>query len=117
MRLRIHLAALSLALSLVGLSTPAQAQAPDPCTLYLCMASISGQGSKPANCIPSTTYWGIPVEAGGFAVYYYGVFVPPASYMVRQTYLNSCPGATNTANNSTILNAIMSQWGYEQYAQ
>ncbi|RST44218.1 hypothetical protein [Variovorax sp. DXTD-1] len=120
MKLRTPLAALSLALGIASLSTSAQAQAPDPCTLYLCMASISGQGSKPANCAAATVYWGMPQLSGGLAVYdYYPVvqFNAPSSYMNRRSYMSGCRGATDTPNNSNIFEAIMNQWGYQQYAQ
>lgn len=113
MRLRTHLAVFSLTLGVASLSTPAQAQAPDPCTLYLCMASISGQGTPPATCSAAIAYWHIPFP-GGLAYWtYYPVvkFWPDISYNIRKEYMNSCSGATDTSNNSNISDTIMNQWG------
>lgn len=113
MRLRTAFATLSLALGIASVNTSAQAQAPDPCTLYLCMASISGQGTPPGNCASALAYWHIPFP-GGLAIWtYYPVtkFWPDQSYEYRKQYMNSCSGATNTQNNSNISDAIMDQWG------
>lgn len=112
MKLRTPLAALSLALGIASLSTSAQAQAPDPCTLYLCMASKSGQGSQPANCTPAISYWHFAFPFGlAIYDYYTGEFMAEPSYNYRKQYMNNCPGATNTSNNSNISDAIMNQWG------
>ncbi|RST44211.1 hypothetical protein [Variovorax sp. DXTD-1] len=112
MKLRTPLAALSLALGIASVNTSAQAQVPDPCTLYLCMASISGQGTPPGNCSSAIAYWHIPAP-GGLAIYSYNPakFLSQPSYNYRKQYMNSCSGATNTPNNSNIFDTITNQWG------
>jgi hypothetical protein len=102
----------TLALGAACLTTiPASAQTVDPCTVYLCMAGISGFGASggPA-CAPALAYWHAPTPAG-LAVYHPPQgFNPPASAASREEYLLTCPGAT-TANNTAVLQAIMSTWG------
>lgn len=91
---------------------PAHAQTVDPCTVYMCMAGISGFGASggPA-CAPALTYWHSPTPAG-LAVYHPPQgFNPPASAARRAAYLTTCPGAT-TATNAAVLEAIMSTWGW-----
>lgn len=112
MRLRTLFVAHSVALGIAGMTTSAQAQVPDPCTLYLCMASKSGQGTVPANCTAAVTYWHMPAPAG-LAIYSYSPwkFLAQKSYNNRKQYMNSCSGATNTQNNSNISDTIMNQWG------
>ncbi|MBP1475772.1 hypothetical protein J7I44_15805 [Frateuria sp. MAH-13] len=85
-------------------ATPVHAQSVDPCTVYTCMAGISGAGASggPA-CVPATTYF--------FSL---AVFDPwfdaPATSQLRRTYLMTCPGA-NVATNAALLNAIIAEWG------
>ena len=102
----------TLALGAACLTTlPASAQTVDPCTVYLCMAGISGFGASggPA-CAPALTYWHSPTPVG-LAVYHPPQgFNPPASAVRREAYLLTCPGAT-TASNTAVLQAIMSTWG------
>lgn len=93
------------------ITNPTQAQTIDPCTVYLCMAGISGFGASggPA-CAPALVYWHAPTPAG-LAVYHPPQgFNPPASAARREAYLLTCPGAT-TASNTAVLQAIMSTWG------
>lgn len=113
MRPCTDLATLLFALSFVGASTPARAQATDACTVYLCMASISGQGSPPANCTAAILQWHLPQFIGGLAIYNWHPwkFLPKPSYNNRKQYINSCSGATDTANNGSISDSIMNQWG------
>lgn len=105
MKLHTRFSTIVFALSVgIGLSTPARAQAPDPCTVYLCMAGMSGSGTT-----------GGPGCAGAVATFFsIQVWSPwfngPATAMARQTYLMSCPGAT-TGTNAAIMSAIISQWG------
>lgn len=110
MRLRALFA--TIALCTAGLiTTPTHAQTIDPCTVYLCMAGISGFGASggPA-CAPALTYWHSPTPIG-LAVYHPPQgFNPPASAARREAYLLTCPGAT-TASNTAVLQAIMSTWG------
>ncbi len=85
------------------LSTPVRAQAPDPCTVFLCMAGMSGSGASGPECAGAiATFFSMQVWSPWFN--------GPATSMVRQTYLMSCPGA-NTGTNSAILSAIILQWG------
>lgn len=117
MKLRSQLAALSLAaLGVAGFSTSAQAQAPDPCTLYLCMASISGDGTPSPSCTGTILFWHTPSPSGLAVWTYYPVvkFWEDISYQVRQQYMNSCKGATDTPTNQAVSNAIMSKWGRVQ---
>lgn len=107
-RLQHIVSAVVLAASVgLGLSTPAHAQVPTPCELFLCMAGRSGFGTSGPSCATSSSYWSAPSPAG-LAVYYY-VFIPVASQALRYAYLNQCPGAAS--DNPHVLQAIMSQWG------
>lgn len=96
----------------IGLTTaPVHAQTVDSCTVYMCMAGISGFGASggPA-CAPALTYWHSPAPAG-LAVYHPPQgFNPPASAALRRGYLMTCPGA-NVATNTAVLNAIITEWG------
>jgi len=85
---------------------PLRAQGADPCTVYTCMAGLSGSGATggPA-CAPALAYW-----HGALAVYS-PLFNPPASAARRAAYLRSCPGASH-AGNSAILVAIIAAWGW-----
>jgi hypothetical protein len=112
MKLRTNLATFTLVIgAALGINAPARAQAIDPCTLYLCMAGISGVGASggPA-CIPPITYWHA-VAPAGLAVYDYWGFDAPASLALRTTYLSSCPGALSPPSNAAILQTILSIWG------
>lgn len=96
----------------LGASTPVQAQAIDPCTVYLCMAGISGEGASGGpGCAPAMAWWHSPAPAG-LAVYVYGVFIPPASYALREEYLSSCVGA-DYLTNAAIVQEILAMWGSE----
>ena len=111
MKLRTLFAPLTLSLA-IGLTTaPVHAQSIDPCTVYTCMAGLSGFGASGGpGCSPAVAYWHAPTPAG-LAVYAYGVFVPPASYTLRRSYLTTgCPAAS-FATNAAILEAIMTEWG------
>jgi hypothetical protein len=98
----------------IGLITvPAHAQSVDPCTVYMCMAGISGSGASGGpGCAPALAFWDAPTP-GGLAVYDEIGFDPFSSYAVRQTYLMTCPGA-NALSNAAILQAIMLEWGYSE---
>jgi hypothetical protein len=97
-----------LALSAACMTTaPVKAQTVDPCTVYMCMAGISGFGATggPA-CAPALVYWHTALAV------YSPYFNPPASAARRRTYLApACPGA-NTSSNTAVLSAIMAQWGW-----
>ena len=94
----------------LGLTFTLNAQAaPSPCTVYLCMAGISGVGlTGGPDCVIPIAYWHAPFPAG-LAVYSPN-FNPPASRTRRRNYLDSCPGA-NHLTNGGIKNAIVEAWG------
>ncbi|KPN07063.1 hypothetical protein AN651_10700 [Xanthomonas arboricola] len=95
--------ALAAALSL-GLSAPARAQAGDPCSVFLCMASMTAP-SKPAGptcAAPIATFHSIQVWSPAFN--------PSATAAARRTYLMTCPGVVPV--NQATLEAIIAQWGY-----
>jgi hypothetical protein len=85
---------------------PLHAQGVDPCTVYTCMAGVSGAGTSggPA-CTPALAYW-----HGALAVYS-PLFNPPASAARRESYLRTCPGASY-ASNAALLKAIIAAWGW-----
>lgn len=85
---------------------PAHSQSVDPCSVYVCMAGISGAGATggPA-CAPSLAYWHTTLTV------YSPYFNPPASALRRRGYLMTCPQA-QAATNAALLNAIISTWGY-----
>ncbi|PPT53797.1 hypothetical protein XarbCFBP8138_19455 [Xanthomonas arboricola] len=94
--------ALAAALSL-GLSAPARAQAGDPCSVFLCMASVSGFGAPTPECAaPIATFHSIQVWSPAFN--------PSATAAARRAYLMTCKGAS--VPNQAILEAIIAQWGY-----
>lgn len=94
--------ALAAALGL-GLSAPARAQAPDPCSVFLCMSSMTGFGTPSPECAaPIATFHAIQVWSPAFN--------SPATAAARRVYLTTCPGAT--APNQAILEAIIAKWGY-----
>ena len=89
------------------------AQAPDPCTLYTCMAGMPGVVglSGGPGCSAAIAFWHTPAPAG-LAVYHPPQgFNPPASAALRRTYMSTCTGAT-AATNAAILHAIISEYGY-----
>lgn len=94
------------ALGLASLSPQTHAQAAvDPCTVYLCMAGLSGYGaSGGAGCTPAVTYWHTALTV------YNPYFNASATAARRQTYMMTCPGS-NTKQNSAVFQAIMRTWG------
>lgn len=94
------------ALALATLSTPSHAQAAvDPCTVFLCMAGLSGYGaSGGAGCTPAVTYWHTALTV------YNPYFNSSATAARRQAYMMTCPGA-NTGQNTAVFQAIMNTWG------
>lgn len=91
--------------------TSAHAQAPDPCTLYTCMAGMPGVVGLPGGpgCTAPIIFWHSPTPSG-LAVYS-PYFNPPASAAARRAYLMTCPGS-NAATNAAILQAIINEYGY-----
>lgn len=91
------------------ITTPTHAQTVDPCTVYMCMAGISGFGASggPA-CTPALAYWHAPTPAG-LAVYHPPQgFNPPASAARRMIYMDSC---TTITVNPDVVSAIIAMHG------
>ncbi|MGJ7491930.1 hypothetical protein [Variovorax sp. ZT4R33] len=104
MKLRTFSATLALTTALgLGLSTPTRAQAPEPCAVFLCMASMSGYGSPSPGCTaPITVFHSIQIWSPKFN--------SSATASARRSYLMSCQGATGP--NQAVLESIIAQWGY-----
>lgn len=93
-----------------GLSAPVHAQSVDPCTVYMCMAGISGEGATGGpGCAPALIFWHA-IAPAGLAVWDYWGFDEIASYALRETYLSSCPGA-DYLSNAAIVQEILAEWG------
>jgi len=104
MKLRPLLAAL--AISATGLTAGiAHAQGADPCSVFTCMAGISGSGTTggPACTAPIVAFHAIQVWDPEFD--------SGATATARRQFLMTCPG-TQVATNVAIVNAIIAQWGY-----
>ncbi|MEP6898064.1 MAG: hypothetical protein ABI870_05995 [Rhodanobacter sp.] len=110
MKLRTLFATITFGTAICLTTVTAHAQTVDPCTMYLCMAGISGYGASggPA-CAPALAYWHAPSPAGLAVWTTYG-FIAPASAALRRTYLSTCVGS-NAATNAAVLNAIITEWG------
>lgn len=95
--------ALAAALGL-GLSAPAGAQTVDPCSVFLCMAGVTGSGASasPECAAPIGAFHAIQVWSPAFN--------PPATAAARRAYLMTCPGVVPV--NQATLELIISQWGY-----
>lgn len=109
--MKLRTLAATLALGVAASLTSAHAQATDPCSVYLCMAGISGYGTSggPA-CMAPIAYWHTPAPAG-LAVYH-PYFNPVASYALRRSYMTACPAA-NLGTNAAAVEAILAEWGSE----
>jgi len=104
MKLRTRLAPLVLASAIALTAAPVRAQSVDPCTVYACMAGISGFGASGGpGCAPANAVF--------FAIVVFDpLFDPVSTSLARRTFLMSCPGA-NVATNEAILQAIIGLWG------
>ena len=104
MKLRTFSAAFALTSALgLGLSASVRAQAPEPCAVFLCMASMSGYGSPSPGCTaPITVFHSIQIWSPKFNA--------PATAAARRSFLMTCPG--DVAPNQAILESIIAQWGY-----
>jgi len=104
MKLRTISATFALAAALgLGLSAPARAQTADPCSVFLCMASVSGFGTPSPQCAaPIAVFHTIQVWSP--------LFNPPATAAARRAFLMTCPGAV--APNQAIVESIIGTWGY-----
>ncbi|MBD8873466.1 TrbM/KikA/MpfK family conjugal transfer protein [Rhodanobacter sp. DHB23] len=104
MKLRPLFAAL--AIGATGLTTgTAHAQGADPCSVYTCMAGLSGSGAPggAACTAPIATFHAIQVWSPHFN--------SSATAAARRRFLMKCPGAQEPTN-LVILNAIIAEWGY-----
>jgi hypothetical protein len=111
MKLNTVFASLAVGTAVYFFSVPAHAQSIDPCTLYTCMAGISGSGlTGGPGCAPALVFWHAPTPAG-LAVYVCGVFVPPASAAARMAYMETCQPGLAAPTNVAWLGAIMAAWG------
>jgi hypothetical protein len=93
-------------ISATGLTVgPVHAQTADPCSVYTCMAGISGAGATggPACAAPIAVFHAIQVWSPNFN--------SVATAAARRNFLMTCPGA-QVATNLAILNAIIAEWGY-----
>lgn len=93
--------------------TPAHSQAPDPCSVYTCMAGmpgVVGLSGGPA-CTAALQFWHSPAPAG-LAVYHPPQgFNPSASAALRRRFMATCPGSKVTTN-AAVLNLILTEYGY-----
>ncbi|MBO9769999.1 MULTISPECIES: hypothetical protein [Xanthomonas] len=87
----------------LGLGAPANAQAADPCSVFLCMAAVSGFGKPSAECAA-------PIAAFHAIQIWDPHFDSGATAAARRTYLMTCPGVVPV--NQATLEAIIGQWGY-----
>jgi hypothetical protein len=112
MKLRSLFATISL--GAMASVTSVHAQTIDPCTIYLCMAAISGYGTGgDPNCAAAILYWHA-VAPAGLAVY--DDPTPPyfdssSSASLRRTTMSQCKGSKG-ATNAAILQAIITEYGY-----
>jgi hypothetical protein len=96
----------ALAISATGLTMGgAHAQGADPCTVYTCMAGISGVGASggPACAAPIAAFHAIQVWDPEFD--------SGSTASARRQFLMQCKPALLPAN-LAILNAIIAEWGY-----
>ena len=84
--------------------TPVHAQVVDPCTVYLCMTGISGNGlSGGPGCTAATTVF------FNIAIYDESGFDAAATAAARTTYLETCNGA-EVATNAALLTEVIKTW-------
>lgn len=106
--MRVRVLDFALGAAIVALMTiaPLRAQGVDPCTVYTCMAGVSGAGATggPA-CAPALAFWHVALAV------YSPLFNPPASAARRAGYLRTCRGASY-ASNAAVLEAIIATWGW-----
>lgn len=104
MKLRCMLTTLVIGVTGLAIS-PARAQGPDPCSVFTCMAGVSGSGTTggPACTAPIATFHAIQVWSPHFN--------SGATAAARRRFLMTCPGA-KLATNLAILNVIIAKWGY-----
>lgn len=96
----------ALAIGAIGLTIRSvHAQGADPCTVYNCMAGISGVGtSGGAACVG-------PIAAFHAIQVWDPEFDSSSTASARRQFLMTCQGVQEPSN-LAILNAIIAQWGY-----
>lgn len=104
MQLRTLLAALAISATGLTIGT-ARAQGPDPCSVFQCMAGISGYGTSggPACTAPVLAFHAIQVWDPEFD--------SGSTATARRQFLMTCPGVQEPTN-LAILNTIITTWGY-----
>ena len=96
----------TLAISAAGLSiAPTHAQTADPCSVYTCMAGVSGVGT------PGGTACTAPIVAFHAIQVWDPEFDSGSTAAARRQFLMTCPGVQEPTN-LAILNVIIAQWGY-----
>ncbi|OOG44975.1 hypothetical protein B0E52_06555 [Rhodanobacter sp. C06] len=96
----------ALAIGAIGLTVGnAHAQAADPCTVYTCMAGVSGVGT------PGGAACTAPIAAFHAIQVWDPEFDSGSTATARRQFLMTCPGVQEPTN-LAILNAIIAQWGY-----
>jgi hypothetical protein len=103
MKLRSLFTTLALGAAIL-MGAPAHAQGSDPCSVYACMAGISGAGASggPACSAPYITFFAIQVWDPDYD--------PGATATARQEFMMTCPGA-NVLTNAAVLEGIIGIWG------
>ncbi|MFK2877530.1 hypothetical protein [Rhodanobacter hydrolyticus] len=104
MQLRTLLATLTISVAGLTIGT-AHAQGSDPCSVYTCMAGISGVGTSggPACTAPIATFHAIQVWDPEFD--------SGSTAASRRQFLMQCK-LVQLPTNLAILNDIITQWGY-----
>ena len=96
----------TLAISAAGLSiAPTHAQTADPCSVYTCMAGVSGVGT------PGGAACTAPIVAFHAIQVWDPEFDSGSTAAARRQFLMTCPGVQEPTN-LAILNIIIAQWGY-----
>ena len=92
-------------------ASPVRAQTVDPCSVYTCMAGLSGYGgSGGAGCQAAVNFWHAAAPAG-LAVYDHDGFNSGASATLRRSYIQQCKGS-QVLTNAAVLNTIIATLGY-----
>lgn len=95
-----------IATAVAGLAlNPARAQTGDPCSVYACMAGLSGVGATggPGCTASVTAFHAIQV--------WDPYFDSAATATARREFLMKCPGIQEPTN-AAIVSAIIAEWGY-----
>jgi hypothetical protein len=104
MKLRNLLTAITFSAAGLTVGT-GHAQGADPCSVYTCMAGVSGVGT------PGGAACTAPIAAFHAIQVWDPEFDSGSTAAARRQYLMTCPG-TQEPTNLAILDAIIKQWGY-----